>query len=1071
VHFQAITDRFSPHDTIFTISSSDDLNDHTLGAACSLHTAIPSTASSSGSSRKNRLDEITEDAEENQGGDGDDAQPAAQADSTPATKTEAPTIEIEDVSAPKSTESQTRRPPADARPITPATKASEPEPTAEDASETPKESDDNAPSTPLANSREFDYLYEPSEHRRFSSQTTRPSAADLYSVYYKPKVKLGPRPRPSLDMQRPQTSGDPPPPARLVSTLPAGMRIGPRKTNSSQRPKSRDSLFVPPANIPPPPPMPDVPEMSSLLPKRNPGSSAASVRSLPATMHRVPASPGVTPERQRLMKALELRKKQLSAQREKATKTEAIPSSPSDRLSSRTIAVAQPPKSPSIKVEEVVEDHKKLEEVKTEQSPADQKSQAPAVPAEHAAEETVKTDSGDDTVVTDSGETEEQASTNAASSPVSVQEELSTGHSTRPSSISGDEDHDSSKHEDEPSTDSQRQAAVPKLEVANGVVSPAVEVEESAESSPTIVPDRTSPAPSPVPSEGTEAPANRPQTIDSSDTEVPQQLEEAKKPEQIEEPELPEESEQSKQPEQAEQAEEAEQSEQSELSEQSERSNRRDQPWLGRARVESPLGAPPSSSPDTSRPSTGTKERLRVAIDPIRTSLSAENSDNDYLSDDSFMDELQSATVQEAMPVSVSKSPITPFFPRRTSSNSVAAGSHVMNMARSFSGSAVTALPAANESLQVTRNSKVSSGISQRIKALAEKSNRDSVASISPMPSPGDSSYSARRKSIVRPSSRNSVVSISTVRFNRMSTAAAPEPTFPQRLDSLKQTSQNAPPAVYKVHQQETPSESVSVTARIVRDDRTKKPDLTMPTDVSPLELHQSQITIDHHKSTVSLASIKSAIQPKPEPPVPAQTPSSPPSRDSQVPRTSSDGGWRTFGRRRGSETRPSPSLQDKSPSMTSIEVYTEDEKSADKKASRTSRLFKRVSSSISSASRKSIIGVISPPLKEDIDNEFTLLEPVREPPPSIQVGDLNVQFPDTLLWKRRWVEIDGQGNLVLATSKANDHKTGVTKRYHLTEFRPPYAPDLDRQELPNSMSIHSVVTAASMLTNHRCST
>lgn len=57
--------------------------------------------------------------------------------------------------------------------------------------------------------------------------------------------------------------------------------------------------------------------------------------------------------------------------------------------------------------------------------------------------------------------------------------------------------------------------------------------------------------------------------------------------------------------------------------------------------------------------------------------------------------------------------------------------------------------------------------------------------------------------------------------------------------------------------------------------------------------------------------------------------------------------------------------------------------------------------------------------------------------PPRIEVGDLNVQFPDTLvsshviksghmlivlkLWKRRWIEIDDLGYLVLKPSNNNE--------------------------------------------------
>lgn len=41
-------------------------------------------------------------------------------------------------------------------------------------------------------------------------------------------------------------------------------------------------------------------------------------------------------------------------------------------------------------------------------------------------------------------------------------------------------------------------------------------------------------------------------------------------------------------------------------------------------------------------------------------------------------------------------------------------------------------------------------------------------------------------------------------------------------------------------------------------------------------------------------------------------------------------------------------------------------------------------------------------------------------------------------------------GNLVLSPSKSNEK--GIVKRFHLSDFRAPYPPDQDRQELPNSV-------------------
>ena len=75
-----------------------------------------------------------------------------------------------------------------------------------------------------------------------------------------------------------------------------------------------------------------------------------------------------------------------------------------------------------------------------------------------------------------------------------------------------------------------------------------------------------------------------------------------------------------------------------------------------------------------------------------------------------------------------------------------------------------------------------------------------------------------------------------------------------------------------------------------------------------------------------------------------------------------------------------------------------------------------------------------------------------------VAVGDLNIQFPDTLLWKRRWVEIDSVGNLVLSPPSSTPGArtgNGASRKYHLTEFKQPVVPSRDRQEMP-----HSVVRA-----------
>lgn len=75
-----------------------------------------------------------------------------------------------------------------------------------------------------------------------------------------------------------------------------------------------------------------------------------------------------------------------------------------------------------------------------------------------------------------------------------------------------------------------------------------------------------------------------------------------------------------------------------------------------------------------------------------------------------------------------------------------------------------------------------------------------------------------------------------------------------------------------------------------------------------------------------------------------------------------------------------------------------------------------------------------------------------RETPQPIDIGEVNIQFPDTLLWKRRFMRIDDKGYLVLAPGNMDSSNRNMVKRYHLSEFMTPCLPDEDRQELPNSI-------------------
>lgn len=72
----------------------------------------------------------------------------------------------------------------------------------------------------------------------------------------------------------------------------------------------------------------------------------------------------------------------------------------------------------------------------------------------------------------------------------------------------------------------------------------------------------------------------------------------------------------------------------------------------------------------------------------------------------------------------------------------------------------------------------------------------------------------------------------------------------------------------------------------------------------------------------------------------------------------------------------------------------------------------------------------------------------------------MNVQFPDTLLWKRRYLQLDSQGYVVLSASQSSHGASAaaaVTKRYHMSDLKMPFVPDIEEQEMPNSVTLDFV--------------
>jgi hypothetical protein len=136
-------------------------------------------------------------------------------------------------------------------------------------------------------------------------------------------------------------------------------------------------------------------------------------------------------------------------------------------------------------------------------------------------------------------------------------------------------------------------------------------------------------------------------------------------------------------------------------------------------------------------------------------------------------------------------------------------------------------------------------------------------------------------------------------------------------------------------------------------------------------------------------------------------------------------------------------------------------EKKTKSPKSRTSRFMRRLSNSLGPA-RKTLSPNTPTTVREEDEPAVSPADSRDNSQPSVTayMGDVNVQFPDNLLWKRRSLCLDAKGYLLLSAIQGaavkGTEKSGM-KRYHLSDFRLPYIPDVDVQELPNSICLDFV--------------
>lgn len=921
VHFQSIVEKLTPNDTTFTFIASSQLKDSALSSACSLHTASASVKSSSDSLRQKGLAEIAEDAQENQLGIGDDQGiNGGSVHSIGSEDTKARTLKPEEFID----EQRHRKARSTGHNLSPTRSTRTLRNTNKALPPTPPESGLERKENKISVEGKFDNGH--NLETRSSFQSSRPSTRDNHSTYgYKHKVKLGPRP--SLDsVNRPlpaDSSRDTG--TRPVSTLPSNIRLPGRRTApvrkrsqqsqqlSNEKVHTRVSLS---------PPLPVVPIQTIETPSRIKLNGLVTPVRAEETK-----SQAVTPEKRRLMKALQLRQKQMAA-RVSPKPLETVPSLP-----------------------KVGSDQHKNFQTATDDSPNPRKDvQRVSGLPQHEAEES-------ETVQIVFRNRDESNPAIVESSPISILEP-SDGTSTQASSITDEEE-------------------VPIIKVNEpGSVLEPVSVRTLDQ-----LPESKDPHEVPLPPIDDDEVISLSRCINSSEEENA--------------------------------------------------SSKTLNPaieYTTLVAVDFNHSQNCEEDFDATRPSTGDAmegdranrvSRQHDRARSVRRVSSPANSDDHFLSDDSFMEELGSATVQEAKPISVSKSPITPFFPRypaeqhwiesarkpRSISGPLNDGNRdeVRQLSpetrpvlpyRSVSASQPVTVQSPHASPTVLKKVGVSTGISQRIKALEKLSSRPTSPSAlgnAPVVSPGTppASVSLRKASLPIPqvNSDRGKTNGKSSRQKMLSSSPSPSP----EAVSLGPTDQLSDIRAPSRSQKPRP-ESISVTATIIRDPRNLMPAVPVdPSVPSTIDLYKSPLMVEHQSGEMSASPVKSTSKfnaTRSASSSSAERKSDPPqstSRDSFASRRSTPS-------RRGSEVDLPRSVSDTSSSgLTGPDGITED-----KKESRKSRLFKRMSN-ISSASRRSIVYAFNSPVKEQPIVEHH--EPTYQPPPEMAgFGDVNIQFPDTLV-------------------------------------------------------------------------
>ncbi|CAD6506124.1 BgTH12-07054 [Blumeria graminis f. sp. triticale] len=1135
VHISAISDRFVPHETVFSISSPKELRDSTLSAACSLHTASASTSSSSSSLYRQRLMEITEEEEEEIRAKRESCFPKEP--NEPAS-----TSKVESASGGSSSSKDTDL-----------------------LSEVPPYSVGTTDSISSRKAGESAPEYSNGSSSREPHMTMQSSNYDnLYSYNGRLKVKLGPRP--SADtMGRLYTSAASP--YRPVSTLPAGLRHyakGSRVEKDQSKPISNpenassvvsnqscpmSSAII--INATTATTTQELPPRSSPNEERPATSSSLSIRSIPSpALSTKSKAPIIDPARARLLRAQEIRKRRLEAAKEEVVEPVVV---------KLDLPEMTPPASPNIIAESlsamaVLDSLNREEDTRLNLSSQHTKSddfddaRSDICPTFHAA-----------TSISEKTEST-PASSISESTKGAAEEELSIEpqyHSQMNQTLNESELDESKSLDigflsnfsfDNSIADSDLPLLLPSVYNPGGIKNtepdslPEKPGKECRISSATSTEE--------IPSEFNY------QILDDSSPSSPSGNTSCRSSMEVFNPESykPQPSAENITNIQGANGEDSWDVPRSKFSVPRSKFNvqTRDSTFfiLGMSpreiqpkdipRIESPLGRKNSVRDLTIEKEDSLTEEANHAIttqdnpgEPSESKISVDNQDDDgdsdsnFSSDDELMDELQSAIFEDAKPISVAKrAPVSPATPKSTNSNSetnvpIRASSNPLQKGSQTDGE--LNLPPCTENPRplstssvipnqfhaqplsiVAKKVNLGSGISQRIKALERLSAIKSDSNINIGTTAGIPTFFSVRKASVRASSKTSIDNANLMHGNtRPQSPTLPKIECGSKSGGIVNYIERCNTIECNPSKPRPVQESISVTAHIVRDSRPSKlssGDSCDSVEHTSLVLQESPLVIDRYPTFSSEETQPESLGSSSEKRSSylsqkasktrrssftvlkelfnERRTSTPESRRStsyetqgqlQPPKPPSAHATRGHGRSHSHASRPSNHWDKKNslpPLQPSSSTSSSNNDRSEKKGSRASRMLQFISSP-KTTNRKTNNQIKSPSVPESAKMDVTTQSGPSRCPNDLGaatlIGDVNVQFPDTLLWKRKTMFLDSQGYLIMAPAMSNHSNTTAketrnivaSRRFHMNEFCVPFVPDVETEELPNSVILN----------------